>query len=402
MNLFMHISPRAWGRGDAADITNHCMCLTMRAWGRGDAADSRPLRAEIAAPRSDPANQSGLDLSTCEMAFASLWDVLAPFCMAEQTFCRKFFFPTDPPQSGPLQQCVSEAIPDFSADVMQLIELADKSNHFAVVTMLNQTEQCMQVYQEQSLYLGGVFSAVLFQLKQTMEAYFMARGDPCHGLTPPSLSGGDAVPGGGHGAGGMQAFVAQMESVIGQGRRLVLERVYVSLAASMFQCLTRVTVDPRTAPIMRMENYRHFSQSLEPTPLVAQSLAKYIQEANQQFTVNLRLYVTAVIRETFGELLTFFEGIDAQLKVIRPQDVHFQPGFERAVFVKVNSWFQAHAERGLRDVHRSLSKQIADQHLVQDVWDGIREPLKERLVTMQQQVQPSGGRGPLRDHPRHD
>lgn len=342
--------------------------------------DARSLRQDGPAPVPERRTDATFDpqYATAGELFRRAWAVLAPLCMAEQAWCQRAFFPKETSQSRALERCLDGILSrkNIADAVFATAEQACKVNRFLTITLLCDTEQCMQTYQEQSRFLGGIISDVQYRIKQNLSDAFLAeqvQSIEAYRTTKPS----GILP-------CFQKFtwfIPHLEAATGSWRRVHVDRVYTTISAAMMSCLDRSVQDCKHAVVVRMENFHHFVASVEPYPAVAAALGKYIASARSQYLQCKRSFVTAFVREQFPELLNFFEGLEAQLRMVaKPHEVQFQSQFSRASVHTLITSFSTQHERILRDAFRAVCKQLTpEENITLEVWEGIRDSFVEQL-----------------------
>eukprot|EP01103_Thecamoeba_quadrilineata_P016575 TRINITY_DN5570_c0_g1_i1.p1 TRINITY_DN5570_c0_g1~~TRINITY_DN5570_c0_g1_i1.p1 ORF type:complete len:660 (+),score=150.53 TRINITY_DN5570_c0_g1_i1:260-1981(+) len=219
-------------------------------------------------------------------------------------------------------------------EIQNLIEIADKSDHFIMLAVMCDLEKVE--YQSQKLqqtakdFLRYVYNLASDRFTQSLDeelAGFEVQGSSLLG----SSSGGKS---GLHSSvASLPIFVNKME-IFRPELSAVVDSTYAKVFPKIFQFIGRLSEnDEKHKHSHRTENYFFISKELAGKNF--NGITPYVEEARSLYNTSLNNFCFFTSRKHFKTILDYFESIDQLLLKLSPEDIPFQNAHSNAAFIKL-------------------------------------------------------------------
>jgi len=278
---------------------------------------------------------------------------------------------------------MNELFEGLEAEFKELIEWADKMDHFYPLAMLVDTDQYAQAHEEgreYCAYLIRVLNELQKVIKQKFNKFIDEQVESIRS-TQVSVKRCGVLPY----FAKFPLFLDHMESMRAgkEGRdalNSVIDTAYHKVVMTMFSWMDSLGDKEleKFKFVARLENYHHFYTQVLQRQVTC--LDQYTKTAYDSYTTHLRLYSNYLINRQFKLLVAYFREMDALLKTLPPDDIQYQSSHNKQALSKLTEKITSSAiERGLSKAFKNIYKNLSTQeNLAPDVWDKLKSILSEQ------------------------
>eukprot|EP00771_Trimastix_marina_P003007 gnl/Trimastix_PCT/4189.p1 GENE.gnl/Trimastix_PCT/4189~~gnl/Trimastix_PCT/4189.p1 ORF type:complete len:673 (-),score=109.30 gnl/Trimastix_PCT/4189:34-2052(-) len=353
---------------------------------------SRPLGslakinlADSRMPPSDEAPNLEGSANPFRPAVEELSCVLSEFAAhvrGEQYFLLEFLFQRDSSVDDALQGILAATLGDLSP-LTSIVSAVVETNRCLFLPLEALISVFMRQWQNNSPFLIGVSAPVKMYIKRIHDSFVADHLPPLDDAPSVLARRTGLLPSFAKFPHLCAQIEAALDSIrnpnIRSTRLFVNTEVYPRLCKRLFEALNHECSqrEARHACILRLENTHHFALSAGRLA----TLGTYVNDAEHIFQTESGSFVRELLRDHFSKLLDYFYQLEAHLQVVaNPQDVQLQHPFDQPTFRKLKKWFSENMKRGLKEILRHITKQLASRKLIDMLWRSAQEAFASRVA----------------------
>jgi len=113
-------------------------------------------------------------------------------------------------------------------------------------------------------------------------------------------------------------------------------------------------------------------------------LAPYVKEAMESYETAVKAYVHEITTSLFGQLMTFFEGVDTRFKsmdTIEHETIQYEEQFSNRILSKlINKYPESTIKRGLYQEYKRMNKSLTpEEGLLPVIWDRVKVNVTDKF-----------------------
>jgi len=270
-------------------------------------------------------------------------------------------------------------------ELKELVEWADKMDHFYPLTMLVDTDQYSAAHEEGDEYCAFLIR-VLNELQGVIKVLFNKFIDEQVEViksTQVSVKRCGVLP-------YFVKFPMYMDHMEGQragkesrkALNSVIDTAYHKIVMSLFSWLDGLGDKEleKFRFIAKLENYHHFSAEISRRKVPC--METYQKTAFDLYIENQKQYAQYLINRQFKVLLAYFKEMDDLLQTLPSDDIQFQSSHSKQALRKLTDKFGASAlEKGLTKAIKNIYKNLSvEEDLAPDVWAELQRIFAEQYA----------------------
>eukprot|EP01118_Nematostelium_gracile_P015985 TRINITY_DN6526_c0_g1_i1.p1 TRINITY_DN6526_c0_g1~~TRINITY_DN6526_c0_g1_i1.p1 ORF type:complete len:680 (-),score=167.29 TRINITY_DN6526_c0_g1_i1:3-2042(-) len=342
--------------------------------------DSLPVSPSSSPAISKPKEKMPIDKVTTFILKSSL-----PAIMKEEKFCSVFFqmniFEAETTPNQAMAQLLNELFDGFVAEITEILEQADKMDHFYLLSILGDLETFQQQYKTKSPFGTFVLSSMDKVIKKLFNKFIDEQVNQIKSLQVSIKKCGLVAC-----IGKFPSFVDEMEERVGKNdnSRNLVDGAYNKIVIAMFTWLNQLGDTQQDQKkykyILRIENFFYFAKQVPSRNVPC--LGIYEQQAEEYYQKNLNDFVKLVINKRFKDLTAFFDGIDHLLETLPAEEIQFQQSHSKQSLAKLTSKSTPTSiEKQLKRLQKQVTEnfcQTDELNVIHQVWEALTDYLLKR------------------------